>query len=651
MIDPANLLLGKPIPTDEDHAERVGPIVGVGVLGLDALASAAYGPEALLTALLPLGAAALKHMMALTAVVIAVLVVLGVSYSQTVKANPDGGGAYTVAKENLGTGASLVAAAALSLDYVLNVAVAISAGVGALASAVPSLLAHRLPLCLAILAFLMLLNLRGVRSTGAVVLVPTCLFVVCLFGVLAWGSIAGPSPMPPASRPGPAEVPAAGSWALAWLLMKAFANGCTAMTGVEAVSNGVPIFKKPSEVGARRTLALIVVILVVLLGGIAFVAHRHGIVATPPGREGYESVLSQVTAAVAGHGVVYYATMGSIITVLGLSANTSFADFPRVCRLLARDKFLPEPFVHRGRRLAFSRGVLVLAAMAAVLLIAFDGITDHLIPLFALGALSAFTMSQAGMVAHWHQRPERGARRARLMNLLGAVATGATFCVVLASKFAHGAWMSVVLVGGMLITFRAIRRHYDFIARASETSATLDAAPLGAPVAVVPMRRWDTVSLKALLVAVSSSKDVYVVQVLTGDREVDDLTPRWSELVEQPARRLGLPVPMLVVKRSVYRSVFAPLLEAVDDIAARHAGRIVAVVVPELVEARWYHYLLHGQTAALLRHHLRAHERPELVIISTPWYLRDWVPERDWLARFARRLGHRSGAPDDKAPP
>jgi amino acid transporter len=640
----ANFLFGRPIPTDEDEVERVGPLPGVGVLGLDALASAAYGPEALLTALIPLGAAALEHLTLLTAVTITLLVVLGVSYSQTIKAYPNGGGAYTVAQENLGMRASLVAAAALSLDYVLNVAVAISAGVGALTSVFPAVLPHSLGVCLAVLALLTVVNLRGVRSTGVAVLVPTYLFIVCLFGVLGWGllSDAAPAPTNRAAQAalGPASSLPSG-WALTWLLLKAFANGCTAMTGVEAVSNGVPIFKPPSVVGARRTLILIVTILITLLAGVAYLAQKNGVVATPPGVPGYESVLSQITASVLGRGPLYHLTMGSIIVVLGLSANTSFADFPRVCRLLARDKFLPEPFVHRGRRLAFSHGIWVLAALSALLLIIFDGITDHLIPLFALGALSAFTMSQAGMVAHWRKVKGGAGRFAGAMNLLGAIATGSMLVIVLVSKFGHGAWISVVLVGGMLLLFRAIRRHYDFIATATETPATLEVGPLDPPVAVVPMRRWDAVSIKALLVAMGISREVIVVQALLGDREVDDLRPRWPELVEQPAQRLGVPAPALVVKRSEYRSVFTPLLDVVDELAKRNAGRPIAVVVPELVEPRWYQYFLHGQTAALLRHQLRARGGPHLVIVNTPWYLRDWLPERHWLSSFARRLWRR----------
>jgi amino acid transporter len=650
-----DFLLGRPIASEEDEHERVGPIAGIGILGLDALASAAYGPEALLTALLPLGSQAPSHVAALIAVIVGLLIVLGISYSQTIRAYPNGGGAYTVARENLGTRASLVAAAALMLDYVLNVAVAISAGVGALVSAIPALWPHTLALCLALLALLTLVNLRGVRSTGFAVLAPTYLFLACLFGVMLWGVLAShPDPAraagevaratQTAARAAGSAAPASptassplGGWALAWLLMAAFANGCTAMTGVEAVSNGVPIFKEPSVVGARRTLFSIVGVLIGLLAGIAYLLPRYRIVATPPGVEGYESVLSQLTSAIVGRGPLYYLTIGSIIAVLGLSANTSFADFPRVCRLLARDRFLPEPFVHRGRRLAFSHGIWALAGLSGMLLVVFGGITDHLIPLFAIGALSAFTTSQVGMMAHWRKRAGPGARAAYLLNLLGALATGATLLIVLVSKFGHGAWISISLVAGIIFALLAIRRHYDFIARATETPSTLEVGPLETPVAIVPMRRWDAVSLKALSLALGISRDVFVVQVLLGDRDVDDLRLRWRELAVEPAGRLGLPAPTLIVKRSEFRSLSAPLLQVVRELAERYSGRPLAVVLSELVEPRWYHYLLHGQTAALLRHQLRMHGGPELVIVNTPWYLRDWLPERYWLSRFMPR--------------
>jgi amino acid transporter len=633
-----DLLFGKPIPTEEDRNERIGPVAGIGVLGLDALASAAYGPEALLTVLLPLGTAGLRHVAPLTWLIVALLLLVAFSYRQTIHAYPSGGGAYTVAKENLGTSASLVAAAALALDYVLNVAVAISAGVGAFVSVVPRFLPHTLELCLGVLTLLTVLNLRGVRSTGLVFLLPTYLFLGTMLTVIAIGAAkallhGGIPPQAASSADAPTTVGAASGW----LLMRAFANGCTAMTGVEAVSNGVPMFRPPSEVGARRTLTAIVVALFLLLVGIALLTQTYHVTATPPGRPGYESVLSRLTAAVVGRGAFYRVTMASVLLVLAFSANTSFADFPRVCRVLASDRFLPEPLVHRGRRLTFSHGIVVLAVLSAILLVAFRGVTDALIPLFAVGALAAFTMSQAGMVVHWRRRSGRSATRALLLNATGSLATGATLAVVLVSKFVEGAWISILLVIGMVVLFRNVRAHYDFIAKATATTASLAVGPPRRPLAVVPMRRWDSVALKAMRFAIGLAEEVIAVQVLTGDREVDDLTARWDEIAVQPLRAQGREPPRLVVLRSQYRRLFTPLLEFITRLEQEHPGRPIAVIVPELVEPRWYHHFLHNHTASMMKALLLFRGGPETVIVNTPFYLHEWTPEARQEGRSQRR--------------
>jgi amino acid transporter len=639
-----DLFFGSPLSTEEDEGERIGPLAGVGVLGLDALASAAYGPEALLTVLLPLGAAGVWHVAPLTTLIAALLLVVALSYRQTIHAYPDGGGAYTVAKENLGTKASLFAAAALALDYMLNVAVGISAGVGALVSAVPSLLPHTLLLCLGVLAILTLVNLRGVRATGLVFLLPTYLFLGTLLIVIGVGATKIALHGGHASAVVTTEAAHASTGAASvWLLMRAFANGCTAMTGVEAVSNGTPLFFPPTETGARRTLIAIVSCLVALLAGVALLAIGYGITATVPGEPGYESVLSRLTAAVVGRGPFYYLTIGSIVAVLAFSANTSFADFPRVCRMLAADRFLPEPFVHRGRRLAFSHGIIALAVVSAILLIVFGGITDALIPLFAVGALSAFTVSQVGMVAHWRKRGGADARRAIMLNAAGAVATGATLVVVLVSKFREGAWISVALAVSMYVLFRNVRAHYEFVTRATATTESLVFGSPRRALAVVPMRRWDAVALKAMQFGIGFADNVIAVQVLTGDREVDDLTNRWQQLALQPARAEGRPEPELVVLRSQYRQLYAPLLDFVRRLEREHQDRPIAVIVPELVEARWYHHLLHNHTASMMKALLLFKGGPQTVIVDIPFYLRDWKPERNWLKqlRSSRLTGSR----------
>ncbi|HEU4580602.1 MAG TPA: APC family permease [Polyangiaceae bacterium] len=630
------VLLGKPIRSSEDEQERVGPLTGVGVLGLDALGSAAYGPEALLSVLLPLGTQGLRHLGLISGAIIVLLAMLASSYWQTIGAYPGGGGAYAVVRENIGTRSALLAAAALLLDYLLNVAVAISAGIGALVSALPELLPLTLPLCLGVLALLTLINLRGVRSAGMAVLLPTYSFVVCLLAVIVWG-VLGSSPAAAASHQEPPMHAPLGGLALSWLLIRAFANGCTAMTGVEAVSNGVPIFRPPAERGARRTLLLIVGILITLLAGIAWLCNEYGIIARPPGAAGYESVLSQLTVAVFGRGPLYYLTIGSVISVLALSANTSFAGFPRVCSMLARDRFLPEAFLHRGRRLSFSHGIWVLSGISGFLLCAFGGITDRLIPLFALGALGAFTAAQFGMVHHWRKQQGTHARLALGLNLVGGVATGLAAGCALLAKFSEGAWISLVLVAAMLVTFLGVRRHYDFVDQAIQADARLELQPLEPLMAVVPIRSWESVSLKALQVAMGLSAQVVVLQVLTNDRRVDDLRPRWRELVVAPAERAGRHAPQLVVKESEYRRVLEPLIESIHELVRQQPARLLAVVLPELVAGRWYHALLHGRTAALLRERLRSEAGPQVVIVSTPWRLRDWLPERRWLWAARRR--------------
>src|SRR5262245_6874338 len=405
-------LFGRRLATFEEGEQKVGVLAGIPMLGLDALASAAYGPEAALTLLIPLGAAGLSKVGPISTLIIIILLVVYFSYRQTIEAYPHGGGSYTVAKENLGTTAGLLAAAALMLDYVLVVAVGISAGVGALISVVPFFQPYTLVLCLTILVLITIVNLRGVRESGLAFVLPTYLCIGSMLIVLAIGVVKS---LVAGGHPEPVDVPPALPPATAavslWILMRSFASGCTAMTGVEAVSNAVGVFREPCVAQARRTLTAIIVLLAVMLAGIAYLCRAYGIGATEPGAAGYESVLSQLTAAIGRRGWFYYVAIGSVLSVLALSANTGFADFPRLCRAIAHDGYLPANFGHRGRRLVYSAGIVVLAALSASLLIGFGGITDRLIPLFAVGAFLAFTLSQAGMTAHWWREGGPHARK------------------------------------------------------------------------------------------------------------------------------------------------------------------------------------------------------------------------------------------------
>ncbi|HVW27125.1 MAG TPA: APC family permease [Polyangiaceae bacterium] len=632
----SSVLLGRPLATKEDKVQRVGSVAGVAVLGLDALASAAYGPEALLTVLLPLGTGGLRYVGLLTGLIVGVLALLFLSYRQTIGAYPGGGGAYTVAKENLGTTASLVAASSLAVDYLLNVAVAISAGVGALISMVPTLRPYTLALCLGILAVLTVLNLRGVRTTGTVFMIPTYVFLGSLFAVVAFGAFAHITHSARAHGPSPSSS-AATATASVWLLARAFANGCTAMTGVEAVSNGIPIFRDPAEVKARRTLLLINLFLAGLLVGGAWLCSAEGITATVPGSARYESVLSRIVAATVGRGMPYYVAVSSVVTVLALSANTSFADFPRLCRFLAQDGFLPDSFMDRGRRLAYSHGILALAGLAGLLLIVFGGITDALIPLFAVGAFLAFTMSQLGMVAHWKKQKTRHAKWCLLQNATGAAATASTLCVIIASKFLEGAWISVLFFLGLVLLFRQVRAHYDYVATATAPEEPPSLRPAPAPLAVVPLRRWNAVTMKALGFAMGLAPRVVAVQVLTDSDVVEDLSEQWEHLVGAPSREHGHEAPKLFVLRSKYRRLFGPLLDFMHRLARENPDRQIAVIVPELVERHWYQYLLHRNNASLLKSLLTLKGGPQIVIVSAPWYLADWMPERRRLFGFRPR--------------
>src|SRR6204780_5011243 len=459
-----DLVVGKPIRTSDERAEQIGATQGIPIFGLDALSSAAYGPEAALSLLIPLGLLGVRYIVPISAAIITLLVIVYFSYRQTIAAYPNGGGSYTVARFNLGARASLLAAAALLADYILTAAVGISAGVGALVSAVPSLLPHTVSLCVGILIVITILNLRGVRDAGMAFSVPTYLFVGTLLITIVWGIVrvlvGGGHPTPVTPLPPPPPLTEAVTY---WLLLKVFASGCTALTGVEAVSNGGKAFREPTVKNAQRTLTVIIFLLALLLAGISYLVKSYGIVATVPGQAGYQSVLSMLSSAVFGKGLFYYLTIGSILVVLSLSANTAFADFPRLCRAIAQNNYLPHVFAYRGRRLVYTYGIVVLAVLCSGVLILFGGITDRLIPLYAVGAFMAFTLSQAGMVVHWRKKRGPSWLRSALVNGLGALVTGVTTIVVLVAKFMEGAWITLLFIPLVIFFFSIVRRHYHLV--------------------------------------------------------------------------------------------------------------------------------------------------------------------------------------------
>jgi amino acid transporter len=618
-----DLLFGPPLRSDADREELVGPAAGVPIFGLDALSSAAYGPEAALTLLIPLGAAGIGYIFPISVSIVVLLTIVYFSYRQTIEAYPNGGGSYTVASENLGAGAGLLAAAALMIDYVLTAAVGISSGVGALISAVPAMQPHTLQLCLGILVLLTVINLRGVREAGGVFMLPTYLFVACLLGLIALGvwKVFASGGHPTAVLTPPA-MPAAVEGLSVWLILKAFASGCTAMTGVEAVSNGVRAFREPVAKTAQRTLTVIIAILIVLLLGIAFLVRAYHIGATEPGSSGYQSTLSLLLTAVTGRGWYYWVSIISIVLVLALSANTAFADFPRLCRVISENGYLPYSFSIRGRRLVFSQGIYVLSALAALLLMVFGGVTDRLIPLYAVGAFLAFTLSQSGMVAHWRKSSDPRARHYMLVNGVGAIATGLTVAVVLVAKFVEGAWITVLLIPTLITLLVAVKRHFASVANEIRETAPLSTQSICEPLVVVPIDRWNKISERGLRFAVSLSKEIKAVHVVFDDRE-DGLAESWARLAEQPARDAGLPVPELVCLTSPFRYILIPIVDYVLELSQKNPDREISVIVPELVEHKWYHYALHNQRAEGLKALLLLKGNERITTMTIPWYLKE----------------------------
>jgi len=617
-----DLVVGKPIKTSDERAEQIGPIQGIPIFGLDALSSAAYGPEAALTLLIPLGLLGVRYILPISAAIITLLVIVYFSYRQTIAAYPSGGGSYTVARFNLGASASLLAAAALLADYILTAAVGISAGVGALVSAVPSLLPHTVSLCVGILIVITIVNLRGVREAGVAFAIPTYLFVGTLLVTIVAGVVrmlaSGGHPTPSVALPAAPAMTAAVSF---WLLLKVFASGCTALTGVEAVSNGVKAFREPTVKNAQRTLTVIIFLLAVMLAGISYLVKAYGIAATDPGQPGYQSVLSMLTAAVFGKGLFYYLTIGSILVVLSLSANTAFADFPRLCRAIAQNNYLPHVFGYRGRRLVYTYGIVVLALLCGGVLILFGGVTDRLIPLYAVGAFMAFTLSQAGMVMHWRKNRGPGWVKSAMVNGVGALVTGTTTAVVLVAKFVEGAWITLLFIPLTILVFSMVRRHYHSVKVLTTCKVPVDAAGLSQhPIAVIAIDRWSNITRLGIEFAARLSPEVIALHVEPNEHS-ELLEDDWELYVERPFRAEGKEPPQLHVLPSPYRFVIVPIVQFVLDLSKKNPTRSIVVVIPELVEDKWYEYFLHNQRGRLLEWVLLARGNERIFTVSAPWYV------------------------------
>lgn len=617
-----DVILGRRLANREQGARKIGWFEGVPAMGLDGLGSSSYGPEAALTVLMPLGAAGTAWIGAIMVPIIILLAILYLSYRQTIAAYPVDGGAYVVAKENLGRNAGLLAAAALMIDYVLNVAVGISAGVGALTSSIPLLQPYTLALCLGILILITGANLRGTKEAGWLFSLPTYVFLIGFLGLILAGLLqmaatgGHPHPVIPAPAPqSPTQT------VTLWLLIRAFAAGCTAMTGVEAVSNGVRAFREPVAVQARRTLSVICLALGLLLAGIAALIHGYGLAALDQAQPGYRSVLSQFAAAVAGHGGLFDLCMASLLAVLCLSANTSFVGFPRLCKLVAQDGFLPRSFAIAGRRLAFSAGIGFLAVTAGALLIVFGGITDRLIPLFAIGAFLTFTLSQFGMVVHWRKS---GRKDSFAINAIGGSATAAALLVIFVAKFVDGAWIVALAIPASVMILDRIGCYHTELDRRLLVSTPFLPDETEPPVVLVAMEDRSRMTDAALAFAMTLSPDVIAVHLLRlqgpeMEEGESDLKRRWRTEVEQPLQERGLGAPRLVLLPAPHRQIHGPLLELINKLDIETPGRSVAVLIPELVLTRWWERLLHPQRGKQLEAALLRHGGPRVKVILSPW--------------------------------
>jgi amino acid transporter len=624
------VLFGRPLASDRLEHERLNKRTALAVLSSDAISSVAYATEQTLIVLAVLGASALSYVVPISAVIVGLLVLVALSYRQTIFAYPGGGGSYTVAKDNLGTMPGLVAAAALLTDYILTVSVSISGGVAAITSAYPNLLQHTVMLGVLAVLLLMLVNLRGVRESGIAFSIPTYVFIVMMLAMIAAGIVtAFGSAQPVVAAAAPQTVPtmpAPVGFALAFLVLRGFAEGCSAMTGTEAISNGVSAFKQPSPKNAAATLGWMAAILAVLFLGVSGLARHFAVMPSPS-----ETVLSQVARHVFGNGLVYYVFQYSTFAILVLAANTAFADFPRLSSILARDRFMPRQFAARGDRLAFSNGIIALAVVAAGLIWAFHGETSALIPLYAIGVFVCFTLSQAGMVMHWVRSHAPGWRWRAVLNGLGALATAIVSLIQVATKFTEGAWIVVLIIPLIIYVLLRIHRHYEDFARDVAYNGQAPLMFLHHTV-LVPVNGITKPAAGALVYATTISEDVRAIYVEVDPDTSAELRRRWDEW------DIGVE---LVVLASPYRSVLRPLVDYVNGLLEKGEGDLVTVVVPEIVPRSWLGHLLHNKTALFIRTAFLF--RPNVVVTAVPYLIGRSVRLRD-------RISHDERLDEDESP-
>ena len=597
-------IVGQPLATAQARHERLSKTTGLAIFASDNLSSVAYASEEVLRVLVLAGVGALSLASPIGAAIAVVIAIVIYSYRQTILAYPQGASDYIVAKDNIGTLAGLTAGGALLIDYTLTVAVSVSAGVAAITSAVPVLFPYRVTLCVAAIALISLGNLRGLRESGRLFALPSYLFVAG-FGVLIGVGLAryATHASPPASVAPPADplVPLT-----ALLVLRAFASGAVALTGIEAVADGVTAFKPPEVRNARTVLAALGVIMVTLFVGTTALADIYDIV---PREE--ETVVSQLARLIFGGGPLYYYIQIVSMLILILAANTAFADFPRLAFFMARDGYLPRQFGNRGDRLVFSNGVVILAVVAIVLVILFHGSTHALIPLYAVGVFTSFTLSQSSMVRRWlRTRPEGWGWKTAISGT-GALTTGTVLVVVAATKFMEGAWIVILLLGLLITMFLAIRSHYNSVARQLSLDGLDPPPPMGTTVLVLVGDLHRGV-VQAILYAQALSPAAKAVYVETDPERTRRLEERWG--------KWGMGAP-LVVLSSPYRSLLGPLVDYIDHLRQQSPNHMVTLVIPEFIPARWWQQLLHNQTALLIKGAMLF--RKNVVVTDVPYHLRD----------------------------
>jgi amino acid transporter len=600
------LLFGRPLASDEELEERLPKVKALATFSSDNLSSVAYASELIMFTLFAAGSAAFWLVMPISVLIVTIFVIIVISYRQTIRAYPSGGGSYIVAKENLGIGPALLAAAALLTDYVLTVSVSVAAGVFAITSAFPELAFLRVHLGVVAILFVMLINLRGLRESGTLFAAPTYLFLVITLGLIGVGmlrTLLGDTPH--VTGVVAAAVPAETIGVL--LLMRAFADGCSAITGVEAVSNGVPAFKPPEWKNARTTLTVMGVLVAVMFLGLSYLA---GVVGATP--SDHESVVSQIGRAVFGLGPLYYVLQLATTGLLILAANTSFADFPRLSSILARDGYMPSRFAFRGERLAFSAGIVVLALVAIVVLVAFGGLVTALIPLYAIGVFTSVTLSQVGMVRHWLRERESGWRRSAVINGVGAVATGIVTLIFAIAKFALGAWLIIVIIPILVGAMLFIHRQYE--RRRLEVHVRPEAvigSSLRRQHVIVPVPEVTRDVVQAIKFGRSMSLDVTAVHVTDDVDRAEEIRGRFERQVP------GIP---FVIVESPYRQLIRPLIRYLEYTAGRIGNDILVVLLPEYVARHWWEKYLYNENARRIREALLG--KKNILIADVP-YRRD----------------------------